>query len=85
MRTLAHRLTPPSRPNDSTYVDRHTQPQQNQAKSVRMTPVHEAAERGDVEALAVIAREDRTQLRARDPFDRTPLLWVRNALLGPVP
>lgn len=47
-----------------------------------MAPVHEVAKRGDVEALAVIAREDPIQLRARDPFDRTPLLWVCNALLG---
>lgn len=42
-----------------------------------MAPVHDAAERGDIEALAAMAREDHGLLRLRDPFDRTPLLWVR--------
>lgn len=42
-----------------------------------MAPVHDAADRGETETLAKIAREDPGQLRLRDAFDRTPLLWVR--------
>ena len=45
-----------------------------------MAPMHEAAERGDVDALAALVRDSQDPgqlLRARDAFDRTPLLWVR--------
>lgn len=41
--------------------------------------MHEAAEQGDVGLLEAIVRGDPSQLRARDAFERTPLLWVSKA------
>lgn len=68
--------TNPNRtPADPAQHPRHRPDQTN--IFTPMAPEHEAAEHGDLETLAAIAREDPAQLRNRDAFDRTPLLWVR--------